>query len=380
MTSSRSVLAVAACAAMTLALLPGAAPASAAPGGTGGARTSASQAASPSGTVSDLTLSTSAVTVDGFAVAPVMVEFTLTGGPVDATGVVLLRTTTTWDVNAPRHLPARVTRVDGTVGNGTYRGTLQVPSTAHGGWRVSSVGFGNDGGYPQDPTPAIDLREQGLPDVLLDVSGTHRPRFRFDRTVPKYPSTTVTLRGTLTDSDTGRPLKGRRVSFGIDSQCTEDGLAGTRTTGASGRATYTERLDRPRMLCAWAPLPGSTRQGQSYARSDNGTWATFGLGLTVTVTTPTVRVGRSTTVKGSLLTPYPSAIPGRSETAGHIVRLQRLVGRTWRTVNSAQVRITGRYTLTATPPRRGRHAYRVWFPSPDVRGGRASRVLWITAR
>jgi hypothetical protein len=223
-TSSRSVLAVAACAATTLALLPGTAPASAAPGGTAGARTSASQAASPSGTVSDLTLSTSAVTVDGFAVAPVMVEFTLTGGPVDATGVVLLRTTTTWDVNAPRHLPARVTRVDGTVGNGTYRGTLQVPSTAHGGWRVSSVGFGNDGGYPQDPTPAIDLREQGLPDVLLDVSGTHRPRFRFDRTVPTYPSTTVTLRGTLTDSDTGRPLKGRRVSFGIDSQCTEDGL------------------------------------------------------------------------------------------------------------------------------------------------------------
>jgi hypothetical protein len=135
------------------------------------------------------------------------------------------------------------------------------------------------------------------------------------------------------------------------------------------------------MLCAWAPLPGSTRQGQSYARSDNGTWATFGLGLTVTVTTPTVRVGRSTTVKGSLLTPYPSAIPGRSETAGHIVRLQRLVGRTWRIVNSAQVRITGRYTLTGDPrPGAAGTPTGCGSPSPDVRGGRATRVLWITAR
>ena len=379
MTLSRSVLAAAACAATTLALLPGTGPVAAAPRGAPGASTSALRAASPSGTVSDLTLSASQVAADGFAVVPVVVEFTLTGGPVDATGVVLLRTADRWDVNAPQHLPARVTRVDGTVGNGTYRGTLQVPSTAHGGWRVSSVGFGNDAGHPDDPTPYIDLREQGLPDVLLGVTGTHRPRFRFSRTVPTYPSTTVTLRGTLVDSDTGRPVKGRRISFGIDNQCVEGGLAGTRTTDASGRATYTQRLDRPRMLCAWAPLPGSTNYGRAYARSDNRTWATFGLGLTVTVTAPTVRAGSSTTVKGSLLTPYPSAVPGRSETAGHVVRLQRLVGRTWRSVNSATVRITGRYTLTATPPGRGRHAYRVWFPSPDVRGGRTSRVLWITA-
>jgi hypothetical protein len=319
------------------------------------------------------------VAADGFAVVPVVVEFTLTGGPVDATGVLLLRTTDRWDVNAPQHLPTRVTRVDGTAGNGTYRGTLQVPSTAHGGWRVSSVGFGLGSGYPQDPTPYIDLDEQGLPDVLLDVTGTHKPRIRFARTVPSHPSTVVTLRGTLTDSDTGRPLRGRRVSFGIDDQCVEDGLAGTGTTDAAGRATYTQRVDGQRRLCAWAPLPGSTSRGRSYGGSGSETYADFGLGLTASVTASTVRAGRSTTVTGSLLAAYSSPSPGRSATAGHFLRLQRLVGRTWRTVNDAKVRDSGRYTLTATPPTRGRHAYRVAFPSPDAAGGRTSRVLWITA-
>jgi hypothetical protein len=73
--------------------------------------------------------------------------------------------------------------------------------------------------------------------------------------------------------------------------------------------------------------------------------------------------------------PAPSAAcPARGRVAGRLdggapppdprrdpqIYLQRLVSGTWRTVNVATVRYSGRYTLIATPPTRGNHRYRTY--------------------
>jgi len=368
---------VAVCAAVTVASLLGVAPGATAAAPQPVASGALQPLAQPSGSVSDVSLGVSAVAVDGVAVASVPVAFTLAGAPADATAVVLVRTTAIWDASAPRRLVSAVTRVDGTEGNGTYRGTVLVPSSAHGGWRVEYVAFDVSAGVPSF-LDAIDVSGQG---VTLQVTGTHRPRFRFERTTPAYPSTTVTLRGVLTDSATGRPLKGRAVSFGVDNLCVEHGPAATRTTDASGRASWTVRLTDHLLLCAWAPLPGTATYPLDYARPSygvSGGRATFGVRLSASATAATVRAGRSTTVTGSVLAPFGTRT--RAGATGTDVRLQRLVGRTWRTVNSAKVRSSARYTLTATPPGRGRHAYRVWFPTQSGFAGTVGRTLWITVR
>jgi len=381
MRTSPRPITVAGCAAVTIALLIGTTPAAgataSAPPGAGVRAGARPLAAASSGAVTDLSLGASAVAVDGVAVAPVPVRFTLTGAPVDAAAIVLVLTTPAWDRSAPGRLVAAVTRADGTEGNGTFRGTVLVPSSAHGTWRAQAVLFDTSAGVPSF-LDAIDVSGEA---VTLQVTGTHRPRLRFERTIPAYPSTTVTLRGILTDSATGRPLKGRAVSFGVDNLCVEHGAAATRTTDAGGRASWSMRMGGTWLLCAWAPLPGTANHPLDYARPSYGVavaHGTFGVRLTASVRTATVRAGRSTPVTGSVLTALDTrAQAGAARTA---VRLQRLVGRTWRTVNSGQVRTSGRYTLTATPPARGRHAYRVWFPTSSGYAGTVSRTLWITVR
>ena len=377
-TSPRPAPTAAACAAVAVALLLGSSPAAAAQARPGAAVDAvAPRVAAESGTVTGVTLGTSSVAVDGVAVASVPVSFTLAGAPAEAMSVVLVRTTPTWDASAPSRLVSAVTRVDGTEGNGTYRGTVLVPASAHGGWRVEYVAFDVSAGVPSW-LDAIDVSGQG---VTLQVAGTHRPRFRFERTVPAYPSTTVTLRGVLTDSATGRPLKGRAVSFGVDNLCVEHGPAATRTTDATGRASWTVRMTDHWLLCAWAPLPGTANYPLDYARPSygvSGGRAAFGVRLTASATTAAVRAGRSTPVTGSVLAPFGTR--SRAGATGTDVRLQRLVGRTWRTVNSARVRSSARYTLTATPPARGRHAYRAWFPTQSGFAGTVGRTLWITVR
>jgi hypothetical protein len=370
------------CAVIALALLLGSTPAAATPQHTGAAVEAVKVVAGPlaeatPGTVTDLSLGTSAVAVDGVAVASVPVRFTLTGAPVDAAAIMLLRTTPAWDRSAPGRLVAAVTRVDGTEGNGTFRGTLLVPSSAHGTWRATVVWFDTSAGVASF-TPGIDLTEH---EVTLQVTGTHRPRFRLESSVPAYPSTTVTLRGTLTDSTTGRPLKGRTVAFGVDDTCAESGSTASRTTDATGRASWSLKMNGLWALCAWAPLPGTSNYPVDYARPSygvSGVRAMFGVRLTSSVTAASVRAGRSTTVTGSVLAPFGTR--SRAGATGTDVRLQRLVGRTWRTVNSARVRSSARYTLTATPPARGRHAYRVWYPTQSGFAGTVGRTLWITVR
>jgi hypothetical protein len=62
-------------------------------------------------------------------------------------------------------------------------------------------------------------------------------------------------------------------------------------------------------------------------------------------------------------------VSGQASTATMPVQLQRLYGRHYRTVATGTVRSTGRFTLTATPPK-GLNYYRVLFPA-----GRRSQPL-----
>jgi hypothetical protein len=74
------------------------------------------------------------------------------------------------------------------------------------------------------------------------------------------------------------------------------------------------------------------------------------------VSTSSVRLGRSVTVHGSV---YP---------VGNPVSLQRLVGRTWRTVATTSVRLSGRVAFTYAPTARGLAILRLLARGDPYRG------------
>lgn len=81
------------------------------------------------------------------------------------------------------------------------------------------------------------------------------------------------------------------------------------------------------------------------------------------------KVGTNVAVNGSAAGP-PRFCP---------INLQRLYGKTaWRTVNSAGVRVSGRYTLTATPAYRGKIPYRVELPACNQFVTSTSKPFTIT--
>ena len=81
-----------------------------------------------------------------------------------------------------------------------------------------------------------------------------------------------------------------------------------------------------------------------------------------------VPAGTDVAVNGHL---YPAR-------AGKEVRLQRLSGTEWRTVNTGVTRSSSRFTITATPPR-GTWSYRVYAPGDD-HVGNTSAAFALTGR
>ncbi|MET7277839.1 hypothetical protein ABZS29_06370 [Kribbella sp. NPDC005582] len=76
--------------------------------------------------------------------------------------------------------------------------------------------------------------------------------------------------------------------------------------------------------------------------------------MSATPAKTSAQVGTNVAVNGSV-----TGAPARCAT-----HLQRLYGATqWRTVNSAKVRESVRFTLTATPSYKGRIPYRVQLPN-----------------
>jgi len=242
---------------------------------------------------------------------------------------------------------ALLTLNSGTVQNGVWKGSLYVPSTANGTFRVSGVIQGQiiDGsdGSMTTPTPFTG--------PSIAVTGVHLPRIGVS-IIPKIVpfGSAYTARVAITDSATGKPY-GSRINVQItgDNLCVE--YDGDRyLTNTSGI------VDRPYPAAAANALNCVRLRGRAFDTAGLG-WFVARPGIVgATPYKTSAGVGTIVPVNGSVAG-APSNCP---------VILQRLSGATaWRGVSQDVVRQSGRFTVLAQPPYAGNLIYRVYFPRCD---------------
>ncbi|MEV8377369.1 hypothetical protein AB0P21_31810 [Kribbella sp. NPDC056861] len=306
----------------------------------------AQAAPDPNLTVTSVTLGRTAVAVSGLntVAVPVRVKaaYNSTTAPSTTLVVVLQRT-----AGSGQLLTMATTDLElssGTVQNGEWLGTLDVPSTANGTFKVSGV---RTGPYwrpgPSDPTP--------FDGPSLAVTGVHLPKITaqvIPRTVPFGSGFTV--RAAVTDSATGKPY-GTKIPLrfvATTAWCRQMDLTAFDLTDTAG--------------IAQKAYQGGLADVPNCVRLRNGAFDKLTLTLTparpgIVAATPaatSARVGAIVDVNGSV----------RGAPAGCGVTLQRLYGASqWRGVSASSVRTSGRFTLKAQPPYVGNLAYRVSFPT-----------------
>jgi hypothetical protein len=306
----------------------------------------AAQAAEPKLTVTSVTLGRSTVVVSGLNTVAVPVRVK---GGYDSTDpqhaytslvVYLSRTSGTHQLTTMIATPLE--RVAGTVQNGEWLGTLNVPSTANGTFKVVTVQVGP---YKVDPPRPAPVAFDG---PTLTVAGSHLPRLTalvIPRVVPFGSGFTV--RAAVTDSATGKPYGTKvLVAFASAGWCRYDTFEVRTDTAGIAQTSY----------------PGGLADVPNCIRLRNGEFDKLSLTLLVArpgilTATPAVasaRVGTVVDVNGSVLG-KPVACP---------VALQRLYGATrWRGVSQGAVRASGRFTVKAQPPYVGNVTYRAYLPT-----------------
>ena len=229
---------------------------------------------------------------------------------------------------------------------GTWSGPLNVPSTANGTFKVTGVMTGPygapDPGTPVDPTPYAG--------PSITVTGTHQPKITAVVTPKVVPfNQPYTIKWAVSDAQTGKPYGSRlKVVVQTDTGCVENfGPGHTDLTDTNGVVTKAYPGE------AWAPITCLLLPGNPTANA----WLSFvparpGI-VFAAPSKSSAPVGAVVPVNGSVQGP-PQSCP---------VQLQRLYGATqWRTVSSATVRQSGRFTVNAQPAYKGAIPYRVSFP------------------
>jgi hypothetical protein len=304
----------------------------------------------PKLTITDVQLSKAAVSVSGLAVAKVAV--TVKGGynsddPRDDGTVLTVYLDRTAGSGIDSIGSVALKRTGGTLKDGTWTGDLNVASAANGTFRVTGVGNGGygdmGGGMPDDPTP--------FNGPSLAVTGTHLPKITHVQTPAVVPAgKPYSIRWTVTDTATGKPY-GTPVSLEVGNgfSCAETATHGDVVkTDAAGNYTKSYRADQQ-----GDDICGSLRTDPYPTAADRFYAKRSGV-LSAVPSKTSAKVGTNVPVNGTLT--------GRS--AGCQVNLQKLTGATqWRTVNTAMVRSSGRFTLTATPAVRVKIPYRAQLPA-----------------
>ncbi|RZT14856.1 hypothetical protein EV649_5636 [Kribbella sp. VKM Ac-2569] len=311
--------------------------------------------------ITSVALNKTSVAVSGLNTAPVTVTVKGvfdTGSSTDEkvpVNVILERTGGTGQLR--QLLSTNLIRNETT---GTWSGPLNVPSTANGTFKVTGVMTGPF--FPPSP-PITDPTPYAGPSIT--VTGTHQPKITAVVTPKVVPfNQPYTIKWAVSDAQTGKPYGSRiRVALQTNSGCVEYfGPKYTNTTDTNGVVTkaYPGVSITP-ITCLL--LPGTP---------DANGWLSFVPARPAIVSAAPSKtsapVGTIVGVNGSVMG-GPFNCP---------VHLQRLYGASqWRTVGSAAVRASGRFTLNAQPAYKGSIPYRVYFPAcrPYVAG--VSKVFYI---
>ncbi len=326
-----------------------------------GAMPSAQAAPDPNLTVTDVTLSRTAVAVSGLNTVPIGVTVkagynSAEPGDQNLTVYVILERTAG---SGPLRwmFSTDLKRTAGTLNNGTWTGPLNVPSTGNGTFKVTGVmprPFGVYFGDTTEPTPFAG------PSVT--VTGYHLPKITASVSPKVVPfGSPYSIRWAVTDAATGKPYGTRiTVLLGVDNECAEGGglLVRTDTNGLVTR--YYKASDANWVNCLRVP-------GKPFDIS--------GRGLVV------ARPGVVSAVPSKTSAPVGTIVPVNGSVLGAPrckVVLQRLYGATqWRGVSSALIRQSGRFTVNAQPAYRGLIPYRVYFPGCYQYQAGLSKVFYI---
>ncbi|MFI7060016.1 hypothetical protein ACIBL3_03455 [Kribbella sp. NPDC050124] len=317
----------------------------------------------PSLTVTEVTVDRTSVAVSGLNTVPILVrvkgvyDSTEPGDQDRTVYVVLERTSGTgplrWMVSTNLALQPGTT-----IQNAVWSGTLNVPSTATGTFKVTGVmprTFGVFSGDMTEPTP--------FDGPTVTVAGYHLPKVTASVSPKVVPfGSPYSIRWAVTDSATGKPYGTRlTVLLGVDAECAEVGGLLLRTD-VNGIVTRSYKAaDAEWVNCLRIP-------GKPFDIS--------GLGLVV------ARPGIVSAVPSKASAPVGTLVPVNGSVLGPPYRcpviLQRLYGATqWRGVSSGNVRQSGRFTVTAQPAYRGLIPYRVYFPTCNRYQAGLSKVFYI---
>ncbi len=322
--------------------------------------------------VQSITFDKSSVTVSGLATQLVGVRVRLT----DVSGVVpyagdvgenfalpFLRVTGSLNNTIP------LTLAEGTAQDGIWVGNMPVTSAWSG--KIEPVNVQAVDSSSARNRLSVDPRTV-VETPALQVTSSHRPAVDVTFTPEPLPSGKAFVEHVRAwDTTTGKAWSGLPISLGDDIGCAE-GLTAAVKTKTRSDGTYARTLSwaqRSVIHCAWVAgvsQPG-VNAGTTVIANDSGYAKTKKFTVSVTAAA-SVKAGHNLNVTGSV-SPVKT---------GKTIQLQRYIsGRTWRTVGTAQVRASGRYTLIATPPGKATYQYRVYAPGDYNTVGSVSKTVKI---
>ena len=245
----------------------------------------------------------------------ISVELTRTsGGPTEYVGV---------------DLKTHSTGVDGEHWTGKWR----MGSTRGGTWTITGIWWCDGEDYHSS-----DPRDDGMT-VTTQVVGTHAPTVSFVR-VPAIAGYAARQWMVATYRDGyGHRLTGYKIAYGDDDMCGFSGSGrSTLTTDSHGRITV--RLRSMLNECLYLTYPGGRpgKPGVTELRDDQILKYTWFASVTAALVPATTSVGVATKIVATIS-------PSHVGTA----TLQRLVGRTWRTVASTSVPYSGHVSFAYAP-------------------------------
>lgn len=304
----------------------------------------------PDLSVTSVTLARTSVAVSGMNLYPVAVTLKASyppSSPPDGhkvLSVVLQRSGGVGPINLI--VAGDLVRTAGTAQSGTWTGSLKVPSTANGTFKVSGVvefdSYTGDDGSKPGPTPFAG--------PSIAILGVHIPKIGVS-VVPRIVpfNAAYQVRAAIYDSATGKAYGTRILLQVVRNNLCAEYDAGSKYTNTAGLlVTNFEGLGGDVNHCV--------RVRGKYVDQLAFHFYPLRPGIvTAAPAKPSAPVGEVVLVNGS--------VKGGYSQTPRPVTLQRLYGSVWRGVSSATVRQSGRITLTAQPPYVGNVTYRVYLPT-----------------